>query len=1031
MEKEEIKEWIPNNGQEKVIEYGNGSLLVEAGPGSGKTAVIVKRIVRLIDEGVDPESFLVITFTTKAADNLKNRLRKELSSDIVLKMQISTIHSFCLEYLKSKNQSLTLIDDDASEKKTLFIKKFREQLGFVDEATVLDYHIPAVLNRFGEYTCFNVDDKALARKIRGTREITKDYSDFVKSMDYFSKKRIDDHDKPIKKIKYNSPDEYDWREDFSKSWYNARYVQVAKAYRNYLELLDRYDYVDYDTLQLKTLKELEKDPQTRFKTIFVDEFQDTDPLQYRIFEILRDKCDYFTAVGDVDQHIYAFRSSFNDFFDESIRLKNLNSLSLDINYRSTENIVELTEGFIQCRRKETSQKHMKSNGKLYNNPNFLIENKDSADEARLIYEIIKDLKDKHSIQDSDIAILYRKHSDDTIANLIDLFNGDDDIRYSIRGRSNLAEQSEVKSLITMLWYVSRKTSYGYIPSSDELDKSTVVTFNAFGADYFKPSLEKSTTDYLCSLQQSYYDEVMRIQKDVPKKEGEGSPRYSHTLKKNRTQDSLIEIFKDVRMPVIDLEEIECEKDRNFFENLEEIRSKIRSKEPPTILEVFYELLSLTDYFDDAGCNFKEMSNLALLTQTISNYESFLSETDVRGALFFLRNSIENYDSCLEDDNGIQMMTIHSAKGLEFPVTIITSLEKDNFPMINKDPKREKDYIFPNDTYYTPNEYLEYKTVLKKTICGKLVHKTISIEEENRLNDAEEDRILYVAMTRAADLLILSTVGEVPDQIERIREHTTPFNFDDLRKVTICSKGDDEDDESPVLNYSKYTQYDSCQFKYNLGYNLGFARPGRKAANRGTVFHDIMEKTNLMLMEGKVLSDEELIELTRKRYDAMFGSDVNPKEFEEFKNDVVNYYNKYSVNREVLDAELDFEIDRGDYLFNGAIDLIYKTGENEVVILDYKYAYSGEEKLGAYTKQLHLYAAALKELPEYNDFTVKKAITHFVRDDYPHEVEITDEVINDELDGLDKVAIGIGDPEHVYAKDAEDCGKCAYRTFCKK
>ena len=315
MEKEENTEWNPNRGQKKVIEYGKGSLLVEAGPGSGKTAVIVKRIVRLIDEGVDPESFLVITFTTKAADNLKNRLRKELSSDIVLKMQISTIHSFCLEYLKSKNQSLTLIDDDASEKKTLFIKKFREQLGFVDEATVLDYHIPAVLNRFGEYTCFNVDDKALARKIGGTREITKDYSDFVKSMDYFSKKRIDDHDKPIKKIKYKSPEEYDWREDFSKSWYNARYVQVAKAYRKYLELLDKYDYVDYDTLQLKTLKELEKDPQTKFKTIFVDEFQDTDPLQYRIFEILRDKCDYFTAVGDVDQHIYAFRSSFNDFFE--------------------------------------------------------------------------------------------------------------------------------------------------------------------------------------------------------------------------------------------------------------------------------------------------------------------------------------------------------------------------------------------------------------------------------------------------------------------------------------------------------------------------------------------------------------------------------------------------------------------------------------------------------------------------------------------------------------------------------------------
>ena len=88
--------------QKDVIEYGKGTLLVEAGPGSGKTTVIVERIKHLINnEGVKPESFLVITFTNKAADNLKYKLRKELSSEDVLKMQISTIHSFCLEYLKN------------------------------------------------------------------------------------------------------------------------------------------------------------------------------------------------------------------------------------------------------------------------------------------------------------------------------------------------------------------------------------------------------------------------------------------------------------------------------------------------------------------------------------------------------------------------------------------------------------------------------------------------------------------------------------------------------------------------------------------------------------------------------------------------------------------------------------------------------------------------------------------------------------------------------------------------------------------
>lgn len=137
-----------NDNQKRVIEFGEGTLLVEAGPGSGKTTVIVARIEELIKRGVDPETFLVITFTTKAADNLKNKLRQRLSESIVSKMQISTIHSFCLEYLKGKNLSLSLLDGDTSERKTLFVEKFKKELGFVNEATVFDYHIPDILKKF-------------------------------------------------------------------------------------------------------------------------------------------------------------------------------------------------------------------------------------------------------------------------------------------------------------------------------------------------------------------------------------------------------------------------------------------------------------------------------------------------------------------------------------------------------------------------------------------------------------------------------------------------------------------------------------------------------------------------------------------------------------------------------------------------------------------------------------------------------------------------------------------------------------------
>ena len=1016
--------------QKDVIEYGKGTLLVEAGPGSGKTTVIVERIKHLINnEGVKPESFLVITFTNKAADNLKYKLRKELSSEDVLKMQISTIHSFCLEYLKNhcsnkeEYSSLTLIDDDTSERKSLFIQKFKGKLGFKGYSTIFDYQISDVLKKFGEYTCFNVDSQKLFNEVSGSRVITQDYIDFVQSMDYFSKKRIDDYDKPLKAEKRRNPDEFDDTRLFSKSWYNARFLKIIEAYPTYLELLDEYHYVDYDTLQKKALKELEKDPETPFKTIFVDEFQDTDPLQFRIFQQLRKNCDYFTAVGDVDQHIYAFRSSFNDFFDELIRLEGLKPIPLDVNFRSTENIVKLTEAFIDPQRKETAEKEMVSNGKPYNNPNFLLENESSDDEASNVYQIISTLIE-NGIDESDIAVLYRKHSDKTIANLVEKFNAGG-IGFSIKGQSDLSEQAEVKSLMALLWYIARNTDVG-----------------------------DSTKEYLCYLQDSYYDDVIEMEKELAGRSG-----VIHNIKNRRDQDTLDEIFEDLQMPVVDIEEITDPTDKKFFRQLEIIRDEINSndekeldssdvsdgngeekKEPLTILKAFYKLVALSNLYD-IELSYKEIANLAILTQTISNYESFIYDTDFRGALFFLRRTIGDYDSYHKEGDGVQLMTIHAAKGLEFPVTIITSLEKEKFPPIVKDPNREKDYIFPSDTYYTPNDCLEYKTILKKNINGEWVHKTLSIDEENRLNEEEEDRVLYVAMTRAKDVLILSTIGEVPDQVNWIREHTIPLSLEGLSQVEFEENDEEEAEyedelegleEPVVLNYSKYTQYLSCPFKFDLSFNLRFRRTGSaKAANMGTVFHEIMEDLNLKLLEGKIVGDDELDEIIIKYYKPMFDIKEDDAAFDEFKNHVVEYYKKYSINREVLESEFNFELFRDNYLLNGAIDLVYKDSNGEIVILDYKYAEYDEDHIGGYEKQSYIYTSALREIPEYQKYDIKKAIIHFVKSDYQHVVDIDEDLMEKEKENLSVVADKIKD--EVFEKEPEklkNCEKCAYRTFCK-
>lgn len=309
------------------------------------------------------------------------------------------------------------------------------------------------------------------------------------------------------------------------------------------------------------------------------------------------------------------------------------------------------------------------------------------------------------------------------------------------------------------------------------------------------------------------------------------------------------------------------------------------------------------------------------------------------------------------------------------------------------------------------------------------YRPVTIEEENKATLEEEERVIYVAMTRAADLLIVSSLGELPDRMANIKDCFKPFSFKKLEKVKIDKHFENSEEEQLVLNYSKYTKFCSCPFKYNLGYNLGFSRPGAKAANRGTVFHEIMEKVNLKLIEGKKVENDELINIIYEVYGSMFDINQNPEEYGEFKDNVINYYEKYAKEKEVLGAELDFEIDMGEYLLNGAIDLIYKTGENELVILDYKYAEFDENHIDGYIKQSHLYAAAVKEMPEFKDYTIKKAIIHFVLKDHPHIVEINDEDVSNELKGLDEVAKKI--KKGNFSKYSDDCERCVYRIFCKK
>lgn len=990
-----------NENQQKVVEYdGDKPLLVEAGPGSGKTRVIIERVKFLVNElNINPNSLLVITFTKKAANELKERLTKDISKDIVNQMHISTIHSFCFDFLKNRGIVANLLDDDSGETKRLIIQKYKYALGFKNEFYLADYQIPSVINKFEEYATFNVDTNSLIRYINKTRSINQEYINFVNSFKVF----------PLRKVKDN--------EMFKKSWYNARYLQTARAYPKYLKLLDKYNAVDYNTVQIKALESLKQNPITSFRNILIDEFQDTDPVQAEIFKILLQNADSFTAVGDVDQSIYSFRGSFRDYFNEFNEFYDAELISLDYNYRSTNNIIQASETFIKPQRKQYSKKDLLGD-RNENNESYILESDNYEEEAIKIFNLIKNLKDTGKIkQYNDVAILYRSIiSNKNIPILIDEFKKNN-IPYHISGTNDLIENDEVKSVLTLFYYITRKVGHSYGMSRLEREWMNLRAFCGYEFNPKFPKLSEETKEYLTRLQDDYEKNILEKEKEVYE---EFTGKKSRIKKLNgvfnRNDEILTEIFKRVDKPVVDLDFIKNKKDKEFFDKLEGLRENIFMEDNDdklTVLEVYYELLNLCGYLDESIINDKdydlELENLAKISRIIFNYESIISVNDVRGLFFFLTNIIEDYGSFNNESDGVQLMTVHKSKGLEFPVTIVSSLNKDKFPLSPKDPEHKKDNVNMKDTFYTPNEFLEYKDYTE-------------VDEIN-LELAEENRIIYVGMTRAQDVLVLSVVGEMPEDIKRISSY---FNkYPDLSNISITSEGSKPEENKLKLSYSSFADYNNCPFRYNLLNKLQFKLSQNDVTKMGSIIHEALNGINQEMKHNGKVSDEKIYEIAKNIYYLHCGND---EEFKDYIDSIFDYYNEFGFKITVVDSEVPFSIYKDDYCFNGVIDLIYKNQNGEYGILDYKNTYFNEYNMKKYAQQLLTYILALNNDSNYENVEIVESKIYAIKSRDLINFDINEYKLNKQKEEIENTVSLINNHSFNKCKSSY-CDVCEFLKYC--
>lgn len=1055
-----------NKEQEEIVTYsGDKFLSVEAGPGAGKTRVLIEKVNYMVNElGVDPESLLIITFSIKAAEELRERLSEgDLLKSDVQKMHISTIHSFCGRLLEENGQvGLNVISDEAGEKNLLFIGKHMEELGFVKEAFMSNSEINDIAGKYNEYCSFDVYSDKLIDYIEKNRPISEEYVTFVRKY-----MEANDGKYPYDEVKDN--------EEFKKSRYNAKYLQIAKSYPIYEKILKRERAIDYAHMQKDALEIAQKEGfKTQFTNILIDEFQDTDPMQMALFEELMKTAETFTVVGDINQSIYGFRgSNTNPFtylakkYPDKFEFK-----SLPTNYRSTHEVIDISEDFIKHQRPEESALGKAKCGRqVHNNTYYLVNNynpargkgKESvAVEAENILKIIKYLIDKKKINKlSDIGILFRSVKPSSSRCIEPLLEKLEENGIDVEIKTNdLLEKDEIKSVLTLFYHlVSDDDPHKTFFNRWEKDWLNLRAY----ADQILFKLSDETKEILYDLQNKFEDEVIKTENRIWLRDHKSGGKKTFDKVLERPDEMLTEIFGEVKRPILTNENlieygITNEDDLEFFRKLNELKDSLYDEnvkyyERPTVSEVYLKLLTeITGFLteDEVLANDEEIYNLSQITNSLQTFVDVRFERDIRGAFWFIYRVIGNHSAFKDEKkDAIQIMTIHGSKGLEFPVVIIPSFKKDNFPKKFTNPE-EKDWINMSPVYFTPYDCLKYPK-FDEEFGPELSH------------DMEEERVIYVAMTRAEDVLILSSLvdnvnpalnsaiesGEFeslpkgPERIESaINENSDNCRFidvDDIHIDVTPRRSEDEDDDYCIdLSFTALENYNNCPFRYKLANQIGFNISEKQEIDEGIFVHKALEIINKEIINNNndYIGDEKVIEIIT---DLFAKSNENlkeedPVEYEKQLNEIIDnviyYFNNYGKDIKVLDSEYPFYLKDQHYALKGVVDLIYEVDGN-LGIIDYKNTKMEGKYKDKFKKQLHLYVLALRDQnQEYEGKEISKLQVYAIKSKKMLDIEIDEEYIDKLKAELERVAQNIHNDEFESCK-CEDCKYCAYKNICEQ
>ncbi|WP_418791723.1 DNA helicase PcrA [Phosphitispora sp. TUW77] len=570
-----------NPSQTEAVECCSGPLLILAGAGSGKTRVLTHRIAHLIrDKGVAPYNILAITFTNKAAQEMKDRVEALLGSQADY-MWICTFHSTCVRILRKEISALGydtgFVIYDSSDQQTLIKQCIKE---------------------------LNIDDKRFP-----PRAITAGISQAKNSL--------------------MGPEEYEKKAD---DYYQQI---VSSVYSLYQKKLYKNNALDFDDLIMKTVILFQKYPeiletyQERFKYILIDEYQDTNHAQYRLVGLLAEKYRNICVVGDDDQSVYRFRGAdIKNILDFERDYSETRVVRLEQNYRSTKNILEAANEVIRNNigRKEKRLWTENQEGA----PVCLFTAGDEHQEAYYVADKIIEGHDRQNRPYRDFSVLYRTNAQSRVVEEILMRHN---IPYTIVGGLKFYDRKEIKDILAYLKLVSNP--------ADSVSLMRIINVPRRGIG--DTSIARVFA-YAAENDISPYDAIRHVEM-IPKLQ-------ARAVKTLQAFYSLIEELRNKKDRISVTDQTKEILDKSGY--LKELQGE-KTIEAETRIENIKEFLSVTAEYDSAG----EEGSL----------EEFLAEVSL----------VSDIDSMNEETDVVVLMTLHSAKGLEFPVVFMLGMEEGIFP----------------------------------------------------------------------------------------------------------------------------------------------------------------------------------------------------------------------------------------------------------------------------------------------------------------------------------------------------------------